>query len=210
MDMKTFQLGMSQHRCIEQSPIREECLVFGTVWDMVLTRMNIGKPEILGQRMSAEGQHQRPSGMREPESGVYKGRTKGSDIPVIGENSILGQPAAPGELPPLPSFSSNLNPTIAKVVVVINGAEREGVVDHTGRIQLKSEAPEYYSIASDDDRQSLPRFGEGGKPLPRDSPFSPEAASPFGRVAATPERSSPVEELVTAQPQVPPPPPPPA
>ena len=147
--------------------------------------------------------------MRENEGGVSKGRTKGSDIPTIGENSVLGRPTTPGALPPLPSFSTSLNPAITKVVVVVNGTEREAVVDHTGRIQLKAEAREYYSIASDDDRQSLPRFGEGGMLLPLNSPFSPEAASPFGEVAATPERSSPVEELVTAQPQVPPPPPPP-
>ena len=126
-----------------------------------------------------------------------KGKAKSGQAPAMVVSPVLQQPVATGTIPPLPSFPSGSSPAVPKVLVVVNGVEREGIVDHRGRIQLKSEAPEYYTIASDE--HSLPRFGESSKPLPKNSPFSPDAASAFFGGKLLLSGGSPPEELVAAR-----------
>ena len=96
---------------------------------------------------------------------------------------------------------------VQKVVVVIDGIPREGVIDAEGRVQVGHAGPEYFSIASEEgvskpeDTASshqvppLPVFG-GAQHAPP-SPFSPSARSPFQKT-----RSQEVRENAAPGPSV--------
>ena len=103
----------------------------------------------------------------------------------------------------MPVFAIKSAPEVKKVMVVVNGTEREGIVDCNGRVQVSLSGAEYYYIASDDESVGLPRFGDTGRSEALATPFAPGASTPFEEVRGSPGR--PVEEFVAAKPPAPPP-----
>ena len=88
---------------------------------------------------------------------------------------------------------------VKKLVVIVDGVPREGVIDMEGNVQVKHAGPEYFSIASEEPEGQvqgggertirptppLPVFGNSSSTSP--SPFDPHARSPFQRPSGSGE-----------------------
>ena len=88
---------------------------------------------------------------------------------------------------------------VKKLVVIVDGVPREGVIDMEGNVQVKHAGPEYFSIASEEPEGQVQGGGERTirptPPLPvfgnssgtSSSPFDPHARSPFQRPSGSGE-----------------------